>query len=598
MKILKEKLKEFSLGDVKILDRYETNAFSLEQKYLLSLDEERLLRGFCDIAGITSNAPLYGGWENSNIQGHTMGHYLTALSQAFAYTKSNAFEKKIDRILHVLGECQKKNKGYLAAIPETHYRIVESGSTDGVWVPWYTMHKILSGLISAFELAKKDIALEIASKLGDWVYSLTCHWTEETQKKVLNIEYGGMNDCLYRLYSHTKSEKHLSAAHSFDEIPLFEALYAKKNILDGKHANTTIPKLLGALRRYTVLGEGEEFYLQSAVNFWDIVVNGHTYITGGNSEWEHFGKSGILDAERTECNCETCNTYNMLKLTRELFMITGEKKYADYYENAFINAILSSQNSETGMTTYFQPMATGYFKVYSTPTEHFWCCTGSGMESFSKLGDSICFKDNDSIYVLRYTCCEILFKEKGITLTQKAELPYVSFTVKGNGKFTLKLRIPDWCSTTPSVKINGCAVAAKQENGFLLTERVWTDGDTLEAVFSCRVTAHPLPDNKNAVSFRYGPLLLSADMGKSKMNTGVTGVNVTVPLLDESINDKIKVQSESVEKWLRDLESNLVKEEESLIFRLKNTDRELVFTPHFRQHTNRYGIYFTLTLNK
>jgi DUF1680 family protein len=194
-----------------------------------------------------------------------------------------------------------------------------------------------------------------------------------------------MNDALYELYKHTGNANHLSAANSFDEMTLFEPLYKGEDILNGKHANTTIPKIIGALNRYSVTGE--EYYLQVAANFWEIVTENHTYITGGNSEWEHFGESKILDAERTNCNCETCNTYNMLKLSRELFRVTGDTKYADYYENAFINAILSSQNPETGMTTYFQPMATGFFKVYSSPTEHFWCCTGSGMENFSKLAE-------------------------------------------------------------------------------------------------------------------------------------------------------------------------------------------------------------------
>lgn len=521
-----------------------------------------------------------------------MGHYLTALSQAFASTKNIAFEKKIDRILDVLGECQKKNCGYLAAIPEAHYHVVESGSTEGVWVPWYSMHKIFSGLIAAFELAEKEKALEIVAALGDWVYSLTSQWTEETQSKVLSIEYGGMNDCLYQLYSHTKSEKHLAAAHSFDEISLFEPLYKNKDILDGKHANTTIPKILGALRRYLVLGESEEFYLHTAMNFWDIVVDNHTYITGGNSEWEHFGKSHILDAERTECNCETCNTYNMLKLTRELFRTTGDRKYADYYENTFINAILSSQNPETGMTTYFQPMATGYFKVYSSPEENFWCCTGSGMENFSKLQDSIYFKDDNSLYVLRYTSSEVCFTEKRLTFIQKADLPEVSFSIKGNGKADLVLRIPDWSKKAPEIRINGKAFRAKEEKGFVRISRSWLDGDIIRLELPMQITAHPLHDNKTAIAFRYGPYVLSADLGKEKMLTGLTGVNVTVPLADDKTNGNIKITDAGLSDWLENISNNLERQGDSFNFTLHGTDRNLTFSPHFRQHKSRYGIYF------
>ncbi len=596
MNILKEKLMPFSLGAVSCKG-IEEKCFELEVSYLLSLDEDRLLRGFCDIAGVESHSPLYGGWETSAIQGHTMGHYLTALSQAYATKGSPELIKKIRRILSVLSLCQNKESGYLAAIPEEHYIKLEAGETEGTWVPWYSMHKILSGLVSAYELTGEAAALEAASRLGDWVYSRTSGWTDEIQKKVLSIEYGGMNDCLYRLYSHTKSEKHLSAAHSFDELPLFEALYRREDILDGKHANTTIPKFLGALRRYSVLGEKESFYLEAAANFWEIVTENHTYATGGNSEWEHFGKGGILDAERTECNCETCNTYNMLILTRELFMLTGDKKYADYYENTFINAILSSQNPETGMTTYFQPMATGFFKVYSSPFEHFWCCTGSGMENFSKVTDSIYFKNSQALFVLRYTSSTV--RTDGLTLhtdfTDGTE-PYVKFTVEGNSKRELVLRIPHWCTKAPMISLNGKIINVKEDNGFIRLTDVLTDGSEICVKFYTEIKAHRLPDNKSSVAFSYGQYLLSADLGIRNMQTGVTGVNVTVPLADEAESGEIHING-GIENWLENISKNLVPNGDKLEFTLKNADRELIFSPHYSKYKSRYGIYFVLKEN-
>ena len=233
------------------------------------------------------------------------------------------------------------------------------------------MHKILSGLLSVYTYTKNETAKKVAENLGKWISRRCLGWSEDVRKQVLAVEYGGMNDCLYELYSITQREEFLKAAHQFDEMPLFQQLYEGKDILNGLHANTTIPKVLGALKRYCVLGEEEKFYLIAAEKFWDMVVSHHSYVTGGNSEWEHFGKPDILDGERTSCNCETCNTYNMLKLSKALFEITLERKYADFYENAYLNAILSSQNPETGMTTYFQPMASGYFKVYSTPYDSF-----------------------------------------------------------------------------------------------------------------------------------------------------------------------------------------------------------------------------------
>ncbi len=595
LEILDESLEEIPMQNVTLLDSYEQNAFNKEVEYLKSLDSDRLMRGFGDISGRKINAEKYGGWETSAIQGHTLGHYLTAVSQAFASSGDKELKKITDYVISVLKSCQLQN-GYLHAIPESHFDQIEKGNTSGTWVPWYSMHKILAGLIDVYTFTGNKDALIIASKLGDWVYSHTSKWTEETQKIVLNVEYGGMNDCLYNLYKYTKSENHFSAAHSFDETSLFEPLYNGEDILNGKHANTTIPKITGALNRYTVTGE--EYYLQVACNFWEMVIENHTYITGGNSEWEHFGEPKVLDAERTNCNCETCNTYNMLKLTRELFKITGDKKYSDYYENTFINAILSSQNPTTGMTTYFQPMATGFFKVYSSPYDHFWCCTGSGMENFSKLGDSIYFHGADSLFVNRYTSSSVVWEEKGLTITQNADLPMVTFTINGSASAEIVLKVPDWCQDKPTVKINGDKKSVRVKDGFITLDYEWNDGDIIEYEMNMAVTVHSLPDNENTVAFKYGPFVLSADMGNREMNTSTTGVNVTIPLWNTATSDRLIVEKGTVKKWLRNIEENLVKSDGALEFTLKGTNQNLVFSPHYKQHTNRYGIYFTLCDSK
>ena len=248
---LEATLMTLPMSDVKILDTYEKNAFNMEVSYLKKLDADRLLRGFCDIGGVESSASLYGGWETSAIQGHTMGHYLTAVSQAYAASGDAQLKEIADHIVSVLQECQNEGTGYLAAIPEDHYVRIEQGNTSGTWVPWYTMHKVMSGLLSAYELTDNPKALEVASSLGDWVYSRTSQWNEETQRTVLNVEYGGMNDCLYQLYEITGKESHAAAAHYFDETNLHElVLGGGANALNNRHANTTIPKFIGALRRY------------------------------------------------------------------------------------------------------------------------------------------------------------------------------------------------------------------------------------------------------------------------------------------------------------------------------------------------------------
>ena len=417
-------LDSFSLSDITLKDAYLVNASEKETEYLLSIDADRLLAGFRETAGLDMKGKKRcAGWEDSLIGGHTMGHYLTACVQAYEYAGTSAENRKklfkiIEYIAKTLKECQDATgTGFIfgstvldAENVEKQFDNVEKGLTDintEAWVPWYTMHKIFEGLLSVESMKDenaKDVAscaLETVSALGDWVYGRTSGWGAETHKTVLSTEYGGMNDVLYDLYILTGKEEHKKAAESFDETELFEKVLNAKpgdDVLNNIHANTTIPKFMGALKGY-VADRSKTEYLEYAKAFWTLVTEHHSYVTGGNSEWEHFGRDNILDAERTNANCETCNAYNMLKLTKLLFMITGEQKYAEWYENTFINSILSSQNPETGMTTYFQPMASGYFKVFSSPEENFWCCTGTGMENFSKLGESFYFKKGNTLIV-------------------------------------------------------------------------------------------------------------------------------------------------------------------------------------------------------
>ena len=346
---------------------------------------------------------------------------------------------------------------------------------------------------------------------------------------------------MYDLYAVTGKDSHAAAAHYFDEDALFEkVMQGGRDVLNNRHANTTIPKFIGALKRYTVLDgktvNGQRVdasaYLRYAEAFWDMVTAHHTYITGGNSEWEHFGKDDILDAERTNCNCETCNSYNMLKLSRELFKITHDSKYMDFYENTYYNSILSSQNPETGMTTYFQPMATGYFKVYSTRWDKFWCCTGSGMESFTKLGDTIYMHDDDSLYVNFYQSSILNWEEKGVTITQESTVPddvSVKFTVKGSAPLDLRFRIPDWIDGTMNVAVNGSKYNYKNVNGYADVSGNFSDGDVIELTVPSKVRAYPLPDSPDVYGFRFGPLVLSAELGKDDMKTDSTGMWVTIP---------------------------------------------------------------------
>ncbi|MBQ1464310.1 MAG: glycoside hydrolase family 127 protein [Ruminococcus sp.] len=621
---------DFSISDVTMTDDYCTNAFTKEMEYLMSFDTEKLLAGFRDNAGLSTNgATRYGGWENTNIAGHCVGHYLTALAQAYQHPECTAEQKniifgRIKVLIDNMQICQQHSRGkagflWAAPVPsdgnvERQFDRVEIGKAnifDDAWVPWYTMHKLIAGLVDIYKATGYTPAKDVGSSLGDWVFNRVSRWNDQTRNTVLSIEYGGMNDCMYDLYSITGKDSHAAAAHRFDEDALFQKVAnGGRDVLNNRHANTTIPKFIGALKRYTVLDgktvNGQTVdasaYLKYAESFWDMVTTHHTYITGGNSEWEHFGKDDILDGERTNCNCETCNSYNMLKLSRELFKVTHDSKYMDFYENTYYNSILSSQNPETGMTTYFQPMATGYFKVYSTRWDKFWCCTGSGMESFTKLGDTIYMHDDDTVYVNFYQSSILDWADKGVTLTQESNIPdgtSVKFTVKGSAPLDMRFRIPDWIDGSMGVTVNGTKYSYKTVNGYADVSGNFSSGDVIELNIPSKVRAYPLPDSPDVYGFKYGPLVLSAELGKEDMKTDSTGMWVTIPKEKKVATETIKLgkEGQSVTSFMNEINDHLVREPGTMRFTLNDTSMKLTFTPHYQQYQQRYGIYWKFVPN-
>ena len=628
----------YSLNQVDVTDAYLTNAEAKDIEYLLSLDADRLLAGFRETAGVDMRGKKrYAGWENMLIGGHTMGHYLTAVAQAVATLPSDDARDKeladrLDYIIDSLKECQDAlGTGFLfgATISdknniELQFDHVENNKTNIIteaWVPWYTMHKILAGIIDVYKYTGNETALDVAKGLGDWVYNRTQSWSAATHRTVLSIEYGGMNDCLYELYAVSGEDKYAVAAHAFDEDTLFEAVKTgRTDVLTNRHANTTIPKFIGALNRYmtthgkTINGEvvDASAYLEYAQIFFDMVLERHTYITGDNSEWEHFGSDYILDAERTNCNCETCNAYNMLKFAKALYMSTGDTKYLNYYENTFYNTILSSQNPESGMTTYFQPMATGYFKTYTTATGSFWCCTGSGMENFTKLGNAIYYSGDDRIVISQYLSSVLMDEAKNIKLSMTADIPSsekVTVTVNtldGSTEITnsIAFRLPEWLAGEAAVTVTGNPDAVVDFTEEYAIVSSLTNGDTIELTLPMNITVHGLPDNDSVFAFKYGPIVLSAKLGTTDMTTTYTGVSVLIPaakLIEEEYisdgNDTISVINGSVADFMANINENLTKTEGKLEWVLQNTDANLTFVPHYSQHTERYGIYFNYESN-
>lgn len=604
-----------ALHEVALRDAYCVNALEKEYAYLTRINAEKLLYWFDRNADLPpcSESGYGGGWEGALIGGHTLGHYLTALAQGSVNAGlRDEQRKKLAKIaadiVAQLQRCQNNaeragaHAGFLwgaslLSYPEEQFDNVERGKTDiktQAWVPWYTMHKLLAGLYAVATLCNSQTARSVLLALSDWVCARVSGWSEQTRKTVLAVEYGGMNDILYAVYALTGEEKYAVAAHAFDEDALFARIIkGDADYLNDVHANTTIPKILGALSRYAVLhgktvaGErvDAEYYLRVAELFFDRVVAAHTYITGGNSEWEHFGRDGVLDKERTNCNCETCNTYNMLKLARLLFAITGEKKYLDYYENTYYNAILSSQNPETGMTTYFQAMASGYFKTYSSPENSFWCCTGSGMESMTKLQDSIYYLSEGALTVSLYLSS--VYTGERITLAQQADLERsddVVFEVL-RGAAQLRLRVPDWAAEVALEK-NGEGIPVAQED-FLCVEV--QAGDKLRLTLKKRVIAYHLPDGKDTYAFRYGPFLLSAECGTDDMQTAYTGVNVLIPKTAARVK-KYLVPYSTTAAFAEHVDDAMERLPEGK-FRLVCENGTIVYSLHYKQYRQRYAIY-------
>ena len=604
-----EKLQEFPLDQVQITDAYQKNLFDKDVTYLIkTLDSDRLLAGFKAVSMGTNPSNLYGGWENTNIRGHSMGHWLSAVAHAYQQAKGSdptlaaQLKTKLDDVMSKLKSYQASN-GFLFATPVSQFDDMDAG-TGSTWVPYYTLHKILAGLIDVYKFEDNADALLVASKLGDWLYNRAMGWSSAAKSRVLGSEYGGMNDALYELYKYTNSTNHLTVAHVFDDTSLFTTTASGSDTLNGKHANMTIPKFIGALNRYRAVGAAESSYLTAADQFLAIVLKSHTYITGGNSEDEHFHEPGKLDAHRDNVNNETCNAYNMSKLGRDLFLTTGDVKYADYYERVHINEILSSMNPDTGMTTYFKAMGTGYFKVFASPTDRFWCCTGTGMENFTKLNDGVYFHDAKDLWLTYYVSSTLNWQDRGLALTQTTDLPLsdkvsITITAAPADAVALKFRKPYWVSTCQVlVSVNGQDVTPTDASGFLTVSRVWQANDKVELRFPLFVQVSRLSDNQNAVAFSYGPLVLSAGLGTASMTTEAHGVQVLAATKPSGLQETIAINSStSINDWVANIRTNLVQTPGKLEFNLKITDSDvkLVFIPHYSRYQDRYGIYWKLS---
>ncbi|WP_048903341.1 glycoside hydrolase family 127 protein [Pedobacter sp. V48] len=530
----------FDLSEVSLLESPFKEAMKVDKIYLLKIAPDRLLAGFRSNAGLAEKAKKYGGWESDGLAGHSLGHYLSAISFQYASTKDPEFLKRVNYIVNELIACQQARKTvYIGAIPkeDTIWAEVAKGNIEtrgfdlnGGWAPWYTVHKIMAGLLDAYLYTGNTNALTASKGLAKWTKATINHLSDEQVQKMLICEYGGMAETLVNLYAITGEKQYLDLSYKFYDKRILDPLAAQKDILPGKHSNTQIPKAIASIRRHELTGDKKD--LAIADFFWKTVVNHHSYVTGGNSNYEYLSEPDKLSDKLTENTTETCNTYNMLKLTQHLFTLNPSSELFDYYEKGLYNHILASQNHNTGMMCYFVPLRMGGKKEYSDEYNSFTCCVGTGMENHVKYNESIYFKGADgSLYVNLFIPSVLTWKEKGLKVTQESSLPYgnKSSLLINTGKttnFTIRIRKPKW-SADVQVLVNGKPENVTEEQGYYVITRKWKNNDKIEYITPEKLYTEAMPDNPNRRAVFYGPVLLAGDLGLTEPDP-VQGIPVFV----------------------------------------------------------------------
>jgi DUF1680 family protein len=521
---VKLEVSAFPLEEVRLLDSPFKHAMELDGAYLLSLDPERLARNFRINAGLPTQAEPLGGWEapDGELRGHFVGHFMSACAQMYAATGDARYKDAGEAVVRALGECQEKlGNGYLSAFPETFIDRVEQRKQ--VWAPYYTLHKIMAGLEDMFVYCDDGRALEMAKKFGDWTVTRNNRLTDAQLQAMLQTEQGGMNESLANLYGLTGEKKYLEMSLRFNHHRVVDPLEAGDDKLTGLHANTQIPKFIGLARQYELTGETN--LEAGAKNFWEAVVNHRSYVIGGDSDGEMFTSTNRLSRMGPNTT-ETCNTYNMLKLTRHLFCWEPKAEYADYYERALCNHILASQNPDTGMMCYYVPLRTGSRKNFNSPEHDFWCCTGTGVENHGKYGDSIYFHNEAQLYINQFVGSELDWKEKGLTVRQETLFPdeeqsRITLRSASPVELEIKVRHPGWARRGFAITVNGKKQKVGEAGTYVAIKRKWKDGDQIEIKMPFALREEGFADNPQREAVMDGPLVLAAEIDVKKPVPGI-----------------------------------------------------------------------------
>lgn len=597
----------FDLKGVRLLPgRFHDNMMR-DSAWMVSIGTDRLLHSFRTNAGVYAGreggymtVKKLGGWESPDceLRGHTTGHLLSAYSLMYAATGSEVFKLKGDSLVSGLAEVQQAlNGGYLSAFPEELINRNLRGTS--VWAPWYTLHKLFSGLIDQYLYADNKQALEVVKRMGDWAYNKLNQQTEETRRRMIRNEFGGINESFYNLYALTGNEHYRWLAEYFYHNDVIDPLKQQQDDLGTKHTNTFIPKVIAEARNYELTKAEDSRRLTDF--FWHIMTARHTFAPGCSSDKEHYFDPQKLSQHLTGYTGETCCTYNMLKLSRHLFCWTADASVADYYERALYNHILGQQDPQSGMVCYFLPLKDGAHKVYSTPERSFWCCVGSGFESHAKYGEAIYYHQGQRLYVNLFIPSEVQWKEQGLTLRQETAFPNeetTRLTLHTNDKqsvqATISLRYPSW-SGKAVVRVNGKKVTVRQKPGsYIELTRTWKDGDRIEATFPMQLHVEATPDNPQKAALLYGPIVLAGERGTEGMQSPAPFSNPTLYNdyytydyhIPADLKTTLPIDVKHPERTVKRTEG-----EEELLFTTTEGD---VLRPLYDVHRQRYVVYWDL----
>jgi uncharacterized protein len=604
----------FSLSDVRLLDGPFTSAVKANQSYLLAVDPDRLLAPFRREAGLQPRKPTYQNWENSGLDGHTGGHYLSALANMIASgndTKEGEFRRRLDYMIEELDACQKAyGDGYIGGVPGSKalWTEVAAGRINALgpkWVPWYNLHKTFAGLRDAYLVGGNKKARELLIKLGDWCEKVTSGLSDDVMQRMLGTEHGGMNEVLADIYSLTGDEKYMKLARRFCHKSVIDPLIRQQDRLTRLHANTQIPKIVGL--EWIAQLAGDKDADAGAEFFWQTVTTRRTVAFGGNSVSESFNPTNDFNGMlQNREGPETCNTHNMLRLTEKLFAGHPKAAYMDYYERALYNHILASINPTHPGYVYFTPIRPAHYRVYSVPDQCFWCCVGTGMENPGKYAQLIYARAKDGLYVNLFTASEVTVSDLGLVLRQETSFPDEARTrlnvkLKAASTFAMRIRHPAWVAAGEfKVRVNGAEVAVTSTpSSYAEIRREWRDGDRVEIELPMRTTVERLPDGSDWVAFLRGPVVLVASSGtnnqrgmfanNSRMGHSPSGPQIAL--------DQVPVLFAKAV----DLPSHVVADKEggSLHFRLKDVvepgdAKGLELQPFFRLHEQRYQMYWRL----